>query len=162
MDRFNEDAFGRSIYQAAMEVQFNIAYNALNETLYSRVDRILTFASLLAGAATVVNFFQALGPVPNGILGLVVASCAAVQAIWQPANAAAAHKEGKKAFFALNSVIRSLSIDDAYARIDSTRANLPDGWFALNGPACNRARTAQGHPAIELGRLERVAASLTA
>ncbi len=155
--RFEEDAFGRSVYKAALESQYGIQLNQLNETFYGRWDRLLTFASLLAGAGVTVNFFQSLGPFWNGILGLIVASCAAVQAIWQPANCAAAHREGKKTFFALDAVVRGLSIDEAFARIGAIRASLPAGFDALAQPAYNRTLRANGHPPIELHWSEQMA-----
>lgn len=154
---FEEDQFGRSIYKATLEVQYGIQLNQLNEDFYTRVDRLLTLVSLLAVAGVVINLFESFGPTSKAILGIAVVACAAIQAIWQPATAAAVHREAKRAFYALNRQVRELNIAEAFARIDAIRADLPAGVDALAQPAFNRAMQANGQDLVALHWSERLA-----
>ena len=157
MEQFEADRFGRTIYGAVLDVQYGIQVNQLNEAFYTRVDRLFTLVSLLSVAGVVVSLFESFSDTSKAVLGIAVVGCAAVQAIWQPSNTAAVHREAKKAFFALNKVVRDLSIAEAHQRIDDIRAGLPGGFDALAQPAYNRAMAANGQDTVPLTWWERSA-----
>jgi hypothetical protein len=140
-----EDAFGRTLYGAVMDVQFGIHFNAMNEQVFARFDRLLTFVNLAGGTVVAANLLKSMPEALNIGAGIAIAVCSLIQALWNPASRAGEHKLTKCEFYSLDSDVRTLSIEEAYKRINELRSHAPGGIGLLLQPAFNRTLQAAGH-----------------
>jgi hypothetical protein len=142
--------YGRTHFQALLEVRFGARYNELNEGLYRFVDRLLSAISLLAGAAAFLNLLVELDGLTEWA-GLIIALSAIVQVLMAPAARMIEHRELARRFTQLAGRASRLELPELDAEITRLRAGAPGGFDALNPLAQANVLENAGYPRPKVG-----------
>lgn len=144
---------------AVAEVRFGIQFGLLNERFWGRIDTLLNFLQVLAGAFALAGVLA--DGVALGVAGASMAVISALQLVLQPGRRAADFRVARRAWHELFKHAWALSLHELDARIEDLRAESPVGLRALEQPALNDIERMHGHePTEKLTLMQRLAVAL--
>ncbi|GAA4493366.1 hypothetical protein [Pseudaeromonas paramecii] len=125
------------------DLQFQLSYSYFMESmharLYSRVDKLLTFAQLVLGSSVFASFGE------NWFLGLALVILSAISFVWQPAAKSHVYAGRADNYAKLMYRADELTDQELESQLTSTVEDIFDEVGALTSAAYMRA-------AIQLGR----------
>lgn len=136
------------------EIEYGYWFNMKSERLASRLDFVLNLVQLIGGSAAAM---AVLGGWPGGVVaaGLLLALCAAVSLLLQPAVKAERFCVAKRNWLDLKGRASGLDDDALVAAVARLQADGPNGLGALEKPAWNAAvRASGGTQTLKLGAWE--------
>lgn len=150
----------RTQAQAVADVRYGIAYGALNERFWQKLDTTLNLAQILAGALALSGAF-AQAPTVAGVAGTVVAVVSAFQLALQPTRKSIDFRDARRRFHELNARAWQMPLHELDAELEQLRMSAPNGLAALARPALFQVDAQHGSPRHErLNWRERLAMAL--
>lgn len=149
----------KTVATAESEICYTVCYNAICETVYGSIDKLLNLLTFVGGCAAAVGVYSK-DPTMNTIAGVLLATLAGVSLLWSPARLAEQHKSAKREAQAMMRDVRDYT--KAMKQLDQIRAGAPNGLTWLKHIAWNRMIQAQGHATglVQLNRFQRLIAAI--
>lgn len=134
----------RTKYEAVLDCRYGYWFNDLNERWYRRIDMAFTITSLAFAGSAVVGVLTSVPWIGTGAT-VVVSVLAVAHAVLRPIEAAANHREAKRAYLTLDACAESLDLAAFDKRLREVQGGAPTGLRALAPVAYNACLRANGY-----------------
>jgi hypothetical protein len=135
----------RTVEIAVAELRYAVEFARLNERLWQRVDTLLNFAQVMAGALALAGAFGDAKTLAGA--GVAMALVSGLQIGLQPSRRGADFRMARAAWQRLARDPWSLSLSELDARMEDLRSESPQGFDALGPAAFNAVQMRHGNPA---------------